>query len=489
MTRPRGMAHPSRLAAAATAYAVPIMVGGWTIATLLSLRDAPGVPQVTAVAAIVSLTAMSVKPELVCVGLPFFALLSPIGGFVAGRLLWSDLLFLLLIAQCACLLLYGRIGFARSPATLIGTALALLYVLATAVGGLTGTLVSMKPLVYVVQLVIIGVYTTVYARDEHAWSRLINAWIGAALLGAAIAINAFVTGRRLSGFDQAADTTIDRSSIAYLFRADYYYTGFHYVVGIAIVILICRQLFTRAPGSRLPSLAALLILVTSLAMMLNRTAIASCAVAIVTVCLVLIRQIPRRTLAYGALFGLIGGATGYALVSHLFLDYLGGAQADLYSTSATGLSSFFTRLGIYQRAFGEWLIRPIQMVLGLGPDFLDRSGAPDLAALFKVSASTGIAENTVDSGWISFMMELGLVGFAVLVAWLALSLRDAVRRLRALRADAIGQSAALAVFGGLIYTFVAMGTQMLGYTKITWFPFQLVLIGLLQCRHATCAES
>jgi len=37
---------------------------------------------------------------------------------------------------------------------------------------------------------------------------------------------------------------------------------------------------------------------------------------------------------------------------------------------------------------------------------------------------------------------------------------------------------AIYVLGGLFFIVVALSTQMLGYTKLTWFPFQLLIIGL-----------
>src|ERR1044072_1324005 len=119
------------------------------------------------------------------------------------------------------------------------------------------------------------------------------------------------------------------------------------------------------------------------------------------------------------------------------------------------------------------------MILGTGPDFLDGSGEPGIVHLFTFSAITGLTEGTVDSGWLSYLIELGLIGFTLLVAAFARSIRSLIRHLRRVDDPAIQNTQAIYVLAGVLFVSVALCTQMLGYTKLTWFPFQLLIIGIM----------
>jgi hypothetical protein len=44
---------------------------------------------------------------------------------------------------------------------------------------------------------------------------------------------------------------------------------------------------------------------------------------------------------------------------------------------------------------------------------------------------------------------------------------------------------AVYVLGGLFFLIVALSTQMLGYSKLMWLPFQLLIVGLMHKRYAS----
>ena len=45
--------------------------------------------------------------------------------------------------------------------------------------------------------------------------------------------------------------------------------------------------------------------------------------------------------------------------------------------------------------------------------------------------------------------------------------------------SALGSTEPVALLGALFFIAIALSTQMLGYTKLTWLPFQLLIIGLM----------
>jgi len=465
------------------------IAGAWAVpVTLALLGSAPTTLTFTAtIAAAVSSVMILVKPGAFLVALPFFALLSPLAGYFNlpfGRVLLSDGLFVLLSAQLWLLATAGRVRLGTSLSARLGIAIAILYVVSTVSGMVTGTLVSLKPILYIAQLAIIALYTNAHAKTRQSWAVVINSWITATFLGALLQFQAFVIGRSLSRFDAVrGDDFIDLTNIEYLFRADYYYTGFHFAVGISIVILLFRLLVGGRQSPRLQSVVVLSGLMAAILIMLNKTAILGIGITLVTVFYLLMPRLPRKVAVRAIAVVAVGAIASYVLVSSVFLSLLGDVQRVVWGQSAIGTGSLAVRLAVYVSALVSWMAHPIQIVLGMGPDFLEGSGNPAMAMAFKTSSVTGLAEGTVDSGWISYLTELGALAFVALVWWFTLCLGGVYRCVMRAKSNEV-EIVAVSVLAGLVFTAIALSTQMLGYTKVTWFPFQLVLIGFTYARHA-----
>jgi len=465
----------------------------WVVPVLLSLSGAgqSSITIATTVAAVLSCVMILVKPAAVLVAIPFFALLSPVAGYFElplGRILLSDALFILLAVQLLFLVIADRVRLRTNLPAQLGAAIAILYVVSTVSGIVTGTLISLKPILYVAQLVIIALYTNSFAKTGQSWDVVVTSWITATFFGALLLIQAFVTGRSLSRFDSApGKDLVDLTSIEYLFRADYYYTGFHFAVGISIVILLLRLLVGRAQPQRMLRVLVVSVLMAAILMMLNKTAILAIGITLVTVFLLLMPRL-RRTVVVRAIAAVaVGAVAGYVVVSSVFLTSIGDVQRTVWGESAIGTGSLAVRLAVYVSAVTAWMGHPVQVVLGMGPDFLEGSGNPAMAMMFKTSSITGLAEGTVDSGWISYLTELGIVAFVALVWWVAQSVRSIYRCV--MRADSNElDMVAVSVLAGLVFTAIALSTQMLGYTKVTWFPFQLLLIGFVHAPHAPSSD-
>jgi hypothetical protein len=455
----------------------------WALAVLVSLLSSNGdlIFVLTIGAAILSAACIVFKPKLTLIALPYFALLSPVAGYINFsdyRLLLSDLLFFLLGVQCA-FFIFKRFNRSSESHVLWLVALAVLCVASTIIGIAFGMLVSLKPILYLLQLLIVYSYTTVFAREEADRSLLINAWLTAGFLGAILLIQGFREGRILAGFKYGFEQqflTKDDYGFDVLFRATYYYTGFHYVLGIAIVILFLRLLVCKSNLMRLTTAGLLSVYVLALTLMMNKTAMFSVLITMSAMLFMSFYFRKKQVLKVFAVL-LLGLAIFSGAIFGGALQFLGENQADLWIQRLTGGSP--ARVEVYVQAVTSWFTYPSQIVIGMGPDFLDGSGDPFIARAFKYSAYTGVTEGTVDSGWLSYLIEMGVVAFALLVGVYVKSVMSVFNYIRQVAVEKLSESQALPVLGSLIFVGLALFTQMLGYTKLTWFPFQILLLAFM----------
>jgi O-antigen ligase len=157
-------------------------------------------------------------------------------------------------------------------------------------------------------------------------------------------------------------------------------------------------------------------------------------------------------------------------------------QIGLIINRIFSVSSLLIRLEVYLQAIAVWSDSPWAILVGYGPDFLDNSGDALLSEPLKTSAITGYVEGTLDSAWLSYLVEFGLPGFLLLCA---LFFSCIVRACRGLLCSKILDDSAYAVaslLGGLLFLAMAMSTQMLGYSKTSWLPLQLLVVASIGLR-------
>src|SRR5262249_6478227 len=92
---------------------------------------------------------------------------------------------------------------------------------------------------------------------------------------------------------------------------------------------------------------------------------------------------------------------------------------------------------------------------------------------------TGLTQGTVDSGWISYLIEAGVITFVVLVAIFVRSLGAVLKYSKQIRDDNVRSNQVASLLGALLFITIALSTQMLGYRMLAWLPFQLLIIGLM----------
>jgi hypothetical protein len=471
-------------AAPAPAIRLSTVAALWALPVLLTLVSAPAatILAATTLAVLVCAAAHVVRPGSIVVTLPFFALLSPVTGLLdlgAAQLVFADLLFCLLAVQAAVTVIV-RPGHAQPRIPLALVTLAMLFALGVVTGSAAGYLVSLKPMLYLAQLAIVAYFTVAHATQHRGWLGVQRAWVVASVFGAAILLHAYGEGRNLDTLKNAdgGPPAVDPGDLLSLFRATYYYTGFHYILGLCVVWVGTRLLFPAARAQRLALVAALALLLAALTSTVNKTAMAAVVLSFAATALVLFSRFRLEMAAAMAWFAALGTATLVA-VSVQYVELAENTQFDLIVDRLFSASSLLIRLEQYEQALSVWTSSSWTMILGFGPDFLDNSGNTVISDTLKAPEATGYVEGTVDSAWLSYLIELGLPGALLLAGLFVTGIANALRGLRRSPRFDERAFAEASLFGGLVFLAIAMTTQMLGYSKISWLPLQLLVVAAI----------
>lgn len=454
----------------------------WLLPVLLTLVNASASAILAATSAAFAVCALAqlLNPSTFLIILPFIALLSPMTGLIGlggASLLYSDLLFPLLAVQAIVIAITRPI----QRISKLLSALAFMSLLAIFVGVATDWLTWFKPVVYYLQMFLVAFFTLRAVKDNEDLAALRNAWITAAAMGSVILLKAYVEGRSLIIIQDAVlGIVIKPTDLFDLFRSSYYYTNFHYILGLCIVWTVTRLLFPSTNAQRLWALAALSIFMLALISSANKTALISAVFAFFVTVVVLLHRFRRRMIT--AMAGIALTASIVLVSAVWLLAQFVGYQVDLIGSRLISTSSFAIRLEVFNQALNSWLSSPPNLLFGYGLSMLEDSGNSSVSQFFKTSAATGYAEGALDSAWLSYLIELGLPG-ALLLA--ALFSRGILKSLRGLRSSTRFDEFAFAeasLFGGLVFLVIAMFTQMIGYSKISWLPLQLLVVSAIGLR-------
>jgi len=398
---------------------------------------------------------------------------------IIGNILLSDLFFLLIVLQMIVLFIRKKNLINNFKISKLFLLLSVLFIFSLLFGLVMGAIIGFKPILYLLQLYVIYYYTIKYSTEDVQKQKIINAWIFASILGCFILIQAFISGQNLQSIiideKQVVD---DKSKLQNLFQATYYYAGFIYLVGISALLSLIKLILLGGRIKKLLYFLVFLLFFITLILMNNKTVIFSFlfVLAIIQISFISNGIINKKKFIINACVFF----TIFALVMvPIFLTFIDENQYKLMIDRFTSSSSLVARIEVYTTSFSQWLTNPVQIFIGMGPDFLDTSGVPEKATNFKKSILTGIEEGTVDSGWISYLIELGILSFSILVLLFYKATKAAYQRFKFQNKSSLISPIGIYVYACLLFIIVTLSTQMLGYTKTSWFPFQLLLFGLM----------
>jgi len=456
----------------------------WSLPVILTLlsRSENEIIFSTLLAGVFSVGVAIIRPASVLLAIPFFSLLAPVGGFYtfAGvQNVLSDWFFLILIPQILILLyvkkraqMFRKSG--RNSTAMQLFPMLMLFIISCITGLIFSTLVSGKPFIYVIQLVIIYLYFKLYADSERLHSLIINSWVVATFLGTLVLIQSVLTGKLLLNFAMKDSEQFIEVDAIEFFRASYYYAGFHFAVGISFVIMFFRIMLSKQNIFKfISNIIVITFLGLALVLMFNKSAILAMLITIIMIYFYLLSRF-KKELFRQSLFILVIIVFFVAALVNYVGRYL-FVSAELMMGGITSGGSLITRFQVVQSALLAYTSYPIQIIIGMGPTFIE-SGNQLISSQFKVSSVTGGLEGTVDSGWVFYFIELGAISLILFIILIVKSLKIMFGYIKGAGYITICNSPPLWIFGGIMFTVIELFTQTLGYSKIFWFPFQLILM-------------
>ena len=469
----------------------------WCLPTALTLIDySPALIQnATLIVGLITLGCMLWRPFYTLLGLPFFALLSPAGGlfmFFGVRAVLTDWIMPVLTLPVVFYILFPKQGSSlrvqKNTASYYFIPLAALYLVSFTFAALQENIISGVGLYYLLCYAVIYVYFNRYARTDKEWQGIVLAWTLASFLGALLLFHAYFLGKPLVYFAEVDnDLLIDRQSIQWLFRASYYYAGFHFIAGIFSVGLLLRLILGREVLMKKMALFALLVVfMAALLVMINKTAIYASLCSFGLIYLIVSWRL--RTL------NIVSTVMIVLFTTLAFAWFMLQYGSELYQSSdqiintIVATDSFGVRTQVWLNALQQIFAQPWNLVVGLGPDVFC-TGNAQLGASFLISADTGAQEGALDSSWLTYLFEFGVLGVLLLIALLAKALTICNRYLQQMPMSALVDSSFLTVFGGLVFVIIAFIPQTLGYAKVSWLPFQLILIAFAYFSHLRCGNT
>ena len=461
-----------------------IILLAWALPVFLKLGgiDESIITPTVLLSASLTIAILLLKPLYALISLPFFALLSPMTGYMnilGNSILLSDLVFLILVVQMIWMITTGKLKMTKSLSNRSLALFFLLFILSCVLGVLFGTLISLKPLLYLLELVIIYIYSKSYLFDDRHSELVIYSWVIATIFGSLLVIHAYVNNEFLliaePGFESQA---VLKYQLTTLYQAKHYYDNFHFAMGIVILVVITSYILSKGKNRLFILILGLPAPLIGLLIVMNKTAIFGLALSLILIYTILsvkkMSDLPKLVAFY-----ILSSLILLFLLNYLVFELLGVYQANYWMKKLTALSSLYTRFEIYEQALVVWLEYPLQLLFGMGPDFLDGSGNPYIVTAFKTSKMTSVAQGTVDSGWISYLIELGVFGFILLLVIIRRSVVALIPNVKRMKNNLNYSKSAILSLVGLTFTMIALSTQMLGYSKISWLPWQLIVIGLL----------
>ncbi len=310
-----------------------------------------------------------------------------------------------------------------------------------------GNLDSLKPIVYLFNIFSVILFFRNNPYVEDFFLSIVH--VSCAVV--VIMLYFFLKGINISDvsyLSKSGDIKLiaDQSLVEFYVQPTYFYSNIHYLLGIGILTVIE---FLKKKEAVMYNLMILFFLMFGFLIMMNKTSLISLLLSLLIAYSFTRPFIVLRVVAI-FLFGLI--FLNYVLEdSYLYLYYL---------NRLSGVSSLSERLVNFLYALKEFSNYPLSWFFGMGIDFLDSSGESIKTIPFKRSSFSGDLEvGTIDSAWLSYLIELGLFSFLVILIFMLIKIKSQMNLIKKHSIFSFG-------FQIYIYMFISMLTQMIGYSKV-----------------------
>ena len=473
-----------------------IMILGiiWSIPVLGMLGSLSNdyVSMLTYIAGISTFILIIIRIQYSVYAIPFIVLLAPMGGYISIlniKLLLSDIVFILFFVQYFYLIQSKKIKFRYSAKIKYTTFLIFICFVSVSYGLVVRNLISPMPYILLLQIIIVYSLTRYYVDQGWKASYIFDSWTLATLLASIVLIISYYNGVDLQLFDKSNTRMLagrESNSIAtYFIRGRYYYVPFHFVLGVAI-LTIFNFYHNRPYGVKLLYIISIIIFLISMIILQNKTLIVALIASLIIYHLFITtrKYYSREKRYFISIFTFIL-TIAPIVVLYRFVNSMFSNQVQLWYIRLSGISSLKERLFNYSEALSQWLDYPIALIIGMGPDFLNSSGNPDITGGFKKSGEK-LTVGTVDSGWVSFFIEIGFLGGVILIIIFMNQIIKFIR-LKINQPGDININQLINI--STIFFAISLLTQMIGYTKLVWLPVQVMAISAALISNANCYKT
>jgi hypothetical protein len=413
------------------------------------------------------------KESYFILSLPFFALLSPIFGiidFFSLKVVLCDIYIFIYFIYLVCFKPLNQVIINKNFTNKNIFALRFLvglFVVSSSVSLITGITSSIKS--FSSLLFFVAIYLSlINIKNANAYLiNVINSWFFAMILGGILLFFSYLNGNQLSGFESNSSVTLETTSLKSIFRASYFYTGFHFVIGVFITFFLIRLLVIK--DNILKNIfisTCLFFLFLLLFLMLNKTAIMASFISVLI--LVAYYSIRLKTISVisNLFIFIIFSAIAFTYINANFFTF--HYDTSLLFDEGFSTDSFAIRVSVYSNALINFFKDPIVFLFGLGPTALE-TGTSGVVDIFKTDSS-GLVQGTVDSTYVSYLVEMGVFSFIIII-YLLVAILDRILKLKIDSTNKTASITSLFISSSIIYFLISFFTQSLGYSKISWLFF------------------
>ncbi len=319
-----------------------------------------------------------------------------------------------------------------------------------------GDLVSLKPLVSLIELIIVYCLARSCLNNIKINQFLITTLI-AISIGSILMFGAFYLGINLNDFQGNASKLIVNAQEFDVsdYRMSFFYTNFPFLISVSIFILLYKFKNVSNKLIKIGILIGIILFSFALIASGNKTSM----VSVIVVFIISMMYYDRSFFSFFKNFSYIIIAF-FLLLSLVMNYYLNEVNTEGFIFRMLSFDSLYDRFGVYLNAWYVYIQNPLYMIIGYGPDFLTCCGVQTIAESFKYNYYTGALQGAVDSGIITFLIEFGLIISIIIIHFL---INTFIRLFK--NSDNINILLVQIIF----FLIVSGTTQLIGLSKISWF--------------------
>jgi len=407
--------------------------------------------------------------RFIALGVPFVGMLSPLahGNRIMG-LLPSEIFMIYSMLFCLFLLLIKK---KNSIKLLPGDTYLLLLVFICAISYLFSYeyMVLMHSMISWFAIVIFFIVTRMTLDSTNLVPVYLVSLLVVASYASALIVSSFVNGMPLANFmSESGHVFIDKDNVHYLFRASYFYTNILYILGAASIVSFVGIITTKKNFYKISLICFFTAMFSTLFIMFAKTGLVALAVSLVIIVMIYYSVAKNRAFKKRGKTVLL--LVFFASLILLFVLTRLSGSSDYYRFDA---SSLHQRLIVASSTFEVFVSHPERLIVGFGPDSSKRVSNE---VMFAARTSGLGVEGAIDSAYITFIFEHGVIFFIIFVFY---GIHTLLRLFRGLKHNPQSLPLFMILFGIIVFFYISAFAQVIGTSKVAWIVSQIfALIGI-----------